>query len=179
MLTIQIGSRVAIMFDLQDFVGGEAYVFMYNFDLEELYTSVTPVFPDQPNNSTLKALVPDLERSQNPSLIDPIPDSGSGSSTGNPQGNPSHLQYPLVPLIPQIQQVLEMEYCSSSNIRTSFFSQTLLITDTDERQEEEKEEIEKFKGFETPRIWRFLYAESSRRFDKWFLGNRTTRNGNS
>ena len=51
-IPIAVAGRVGIIIDLNDFKNGVAYLFFYNYDLTEMFSSM-PTFPDQPNNPTL------------------------------------------------------------------------------------------------------------------------------
>ena len=107
MTFIQVAGRVSIIIDLNRFEHKTAYLAFYNYDLTEVFGSV-PTFPDQPNNPTITATVPDLKQSitatANPtSYPTPIPDPNKQ----NQQGIFTNLDYPTVPLIKQTEQVLD------------------------------------------------------------------------
>lgn len=103
MVFVPVASRLAIIVDLKQFKNHTAYLFFYNYDLTEVLGSM-PTFPNQPNNSTITATVPDLSKSTNPTPYPtPIPDPNQQ----NQQDNFTNLKYPTVPLIAQTEQILE------------------------------------------------------------------------
>lgn len=102
MVFVPIAGRVGIIIDLNQFKDQVAYLFYYNFDLTEVIASV-PTFPDQPNNPSITALIPDLKIENPTPYPSPIPDPNHE----NQQGNYSYLNYPNVAIIPQVNQVLE------------------------------------------------------------------------
>jgi hypothetical protein len=101
MLVVPVAGRASILVDLSEFKDGQANVFFYNYDLTEVFGSV-PTFPDQPNNPSITATIPDFSLPNPTPYPTPIPDPNDE----NQQGNPSALTYPIVPLIPQVDQVL-------------------------------------------------------------------------
>ena len=103
MTFVPVASRIGIIIDLNHFEHQVAYVFFYNYDLTEIVGSM-PTFPDQPNNPTLTATIPDLMKSKNPTPYPtPIPDPNEQ----NQQEDYTNLDYPTVDLIAQTEQVLE------------------------------------------------------------------------
>lgn len=103
MISLAPANRVAILFDTSEFSDGVAHLFAYNFDLTEIF-GATPAFPEKPNNPSLVSPVPDLSKSSNPTPYPtPIPDPNQE----NQQGDFTLLTYPIVPLIPQVSQLLE------------------------------------------------------------------------
>jgi FtsP/CotA-like multicopper oxidase with cupredoxin domain len=87
MVQLAPANRISILIDLNHFKDGEAFVFMYNFDLSEIDTITLG-----PHNELL-APAPDLTKSNNPTPYPtPIPSSNT------------HLTYPMVPEIPYITQ---------------------------------------------------------------------------
>ena len=72
-------SRVGIIIDLDDFKHHTAYLFFYNYDLTEVVSSM-PTFPDQPNNPSITGTVPDLEKTKNPTRIQPQSQTLRGES---------------------------------------------------------------------------------------------------
>lgn len=103
MAFVPVASRIGIIVDLNKFKNKTAYLFFYNYDLTEIVeTELT--FPDQPNNPSLTATVPDLDKSVNPTPYPtPIPDPDEQ----NQQQNYTNLNYPIVNLIEQTEQVLD------------------------------------------------------------------------
>jgi FtsP/CotA-like multicopper oxidase with cupredoxin domain len=102
-LSIPVASRVGIIVDLNKFKHNIAHLFFYNFDLTELFGTVQ-TFPDQPTNQSLTGTIPDLNESKDSTPYpSPIPDPGKI----NQQGESTNLDYPIVPLIPQTNQILE------------------------------------------------------------------------
>jgi FtsP/CotA-like multicopper oxidase with cupredoxin domain len=102
MASISVASRIGIIIDLNKFKNHNAYLFFYNYDLTEIFNT-TLAFPDQPNNPTLIGTVPDLNASENPTPYPtPIPDPNQE----NQQGDFTNLDYPIVGLIPQTNEVL-------------------------------------------------------------------------
>ncbi|AYV84535.1 MAG: multicopper oxidase [Hyperionvirus sp.] len=102
MTFIPVAGRVGIIIDLNDFKDKVAHLFFYNYDLTEILSSTT-TFPDQPNNPTLTATIPDLKKSRNPtSYPTPIPDP----KEQNQQQDYTNLDYPKVDLIDQTEQIL-------------------------------------------------------------------------
>ncbi len=100
---VSVAGRIGILVDLTCFKHRTAYLFFYNYDQTEVYASM-PAFPAEPNNPTLLGTVPDLKASENPSVYPtPIPDPNQE----NQQGDSSLLSYPVVPLIPQVEQIVE------------------------------------------------------------------------
>jgi FtsP/CotA-like multicopper oxidase with cupredoxin domain len=95
MTFVAVASRVGIIIDLNQFKKHIAYVFFYNYDLTEILGS-TLTFPDQPNNPSLTGIIPDSEQSKNPT---PNPTPIPGPDT--------NLNYPIVNMIPQTEQVLD------------------------------------------------------------------------
>jgi hypothetical protein len=95
MTFISVASRIGIIIDLNQFKNRVAYLFFYNYDLTEVLSS-TSTFPDQPNNISLTATIPNLEQCTNSTPF-PIP---------IPSIN-TNLDYPIVDMIPQLKQVLE------------------------------------------------------------------------
>jgi FtsP/CotA-like multicopper oxidase with cupredoxin domain len=101
MVAIPPACRVAIVFDLTSFKGCEAFVFLYNYELSEVF-EVSPAGPGT-DRTQLQGLVPDLSKSSNPTPNPtPIPDPNSV----NPQDDPSMLTYPTVPFIEQVNILL-------------------------------------------------------------------------
>ncbi len=102
MAFVSTASRIGIIIDLNQFKHKVAHLFFYNYDLTEILES-TPAFPDQPTNPTLVGTVQDLQKSNNPTPNPtPIPDPNQQ----NPQHDYSRLNYPVLNLIPQTEQVL-------------------------------------------------------------------------
>lgn len=101
MLVIPVAGRASILVDLGDFKDHQANVFFYNYDLTEVFGSM-PTFPDQPNNISITATIPDFTLPNPTPFPTPIPDPNGE----NQQGDPSALTYPIVPLIPQVEQEL-------------------------------------------------------------------------
>ncbi|ARF08347.1 multicopper oxidase [Catovirus CTV1] len=101
-LAVPVVSRMGIVIDLLKFKNHKAYLFFYNFDLTEIFgTNLT--YPNEPNNTTLTATIPDMINVKNATPFPtPIPDPNQQ----NQQQDYSNLNYPIVPLIPQVQQVL-------------------------------------------------------------------------
>ena len=62
---IPTASRLSIMIDLNKFKNNVAYLCFHNYDLTEILDT-EPTFPNDPNNSTLTATIPDLKASSNP-----------------------------------------------------------------------------------------------------------------
>lgn len=107
MISVAPASRVAFIFDISQFDDGVAHLFMYNFDLTEIFDT-TPANPGDPKDSTLLGTIPDFTASENPTPYPtPIPTNGISPISQNQQGDSSALTYPIVPLIPQTTQVLE------------------------------------------------------------------------
>lgn len=102
MININTSSRVGILIDLTNFKDNEAYLFFHDYDLTEIFES-TPAFTNEPNNPTLTATIPDFPSPNSTPYPTPIPDP----TQQNQQQNPTNLNYPIVPLIPQIEQILE------------------------------------------------------------------------
>lgn len=103
MAFIPVAGRIAIIIDLNEFKNQVAHLFFYNYDLTEIFASM-PAFPNQPNNPTLVATIPDFSLSKNPTPYPtPIPDPHQQ----NQQQNYTNLNYPTVPIIPQTQQILD------------------------------------------------------------------------
>lgn len=103
MAFIPVASRIGIIINLNEFENQVAYLFFYDYDLTEIVDS-TLAFPDKPNNPTITATIPDLDKSKNPTPYpSPIPDPNQQ----NQQGDITNLDYPVVALIPQIEQILE------------------------------------------------------------------------
>ncbi len=103
MVWVPVAGRVSIIFDLNEFEDQKAYLFYYDFDLTEILGSM-PTYPNEPNNESLTATVPDFNQVNNGTPYPtPIPDPGNE----NQQQNSSALIYPSVNLIPQISQVLK------------------------------------------------------------------------
>ena len=98
MLQISPANRVSILVDLNEFENKKAYVFLYNFDLTEVFNIEL-----NEETQTLIAGVPDLNLSSNPTPNPtPIPDPNST----NIDGNPTNLKYPVVPAVPQIVELI-------------------------------------------------------------------------
>jgi FtsP/CotA-like multicopper oxidase with cupredoxin domain len=98
MVNISLANRNSILIDLNKFEDKKAYIFMYNFDLTEVFDITL-----NNTNQLLEAAVPDLEKSCNPTPNPtPIPDPNSV----NAQENPTNLVYPYVPAIPQTNEVV-------------------------------------------------------------------------
>lgn len=103
MVFIQVAGRISILIDLNIFEKRKAYLFFYNYDLTEVL-GTTLTFPNQPNKSSLTATIPDFQKSENPTPYPtPIPDPNQQ----NQQQDYTNLNYPLVPIIEQTQQVLK------------------------------------------------------------------------
>ena len=101
MAFIPVASRIGIIIDLNNFEDNIAY-FFYNYDLTEVVDSQL-TNPDRPNDPSITATVPDLRLSSNPTPYPtPIPDPDNQ----NQQQNSTNLDYPLVNIIPQKQEVL-------------------------------------------------------------------------
>lgn len=98
MLMVPVAGRVSIIVDLNKFKDQVAYLFFYNYDLTEVFGS-----QPTPNDTTLTGTIPDLKISNPTPYPTPIPDPDHL----NQQGGQSALDYPEVPLIPQVQEVLE------------------------------------------------------------------------
>lgn len=98
-----IGSRLALIIDLNDFEDNEAYLFFYNYDLTEVFDSV-PAHPHKPNNTELTGTFPNLEVSHNSTPYPtPIPDLNNA----NQNDNPTTLDYPRVAMVPQVEKPLD------------------------------------------------------------------------
>ena len=92
-VSIGPANRVSLLLDQENFPEGEAYIFFYNFELTEVF-NVEALFPNTVD-SPLQATIPIGDNpTPNPT---PIPDPRGI----NPQSDPSLLDYPQVPLIPQ------------------------------------------------------------------------------
>lgn len=103
MVFVPVASRIGIIVDLNQFKHRTAYLFFFNYDLTEVLGSMS-TFPDQPNNPTITATIPDFNQSLNPTPFpSPVPDPDQQ----NQQGDYTNLVYPLVPLIAQTNQILE------------------------------------------------------------------------
>jgi FtsP/CotA-like multicopper oxidase with cupredoxin domain len=104
MIGLAPAQRFAFIVDLNDFDGGEAYVFMYNFDLTEVYGL------DVNAAGQLEAPIPDLTKTTNPTPYPtPIPDPATcnGQTYTNQQGDMTNLTYPpICPPIPQTTMVV-------------------------------------------------------------------------
>jgi FtsP/CotA-like multicopper oxidase with cupredoxin domain len=99
----QIGGRLAIIIDLNNFENKEAYLFFYNYDLTEIFDTV-PTHPHKPNNTELTGTYPDIHHVENSTPYpSPIPDPNQA----NQQQNPTALDYPEIETIPQIEEVLD------------------------------------------------------------------------
>lgn len=97
MVEIGPANRISILIDLNDFTDYKAYIFLYNFDLTEVFN--INLNTKNPNNTYLQANVQDLNKTSNPTPNPtPIPDPNNE----NVDQNPSNLIYPKVPAIPQI-----------------------------------------------------------------------------
>lgn len=94
MISLTPANRASILIDLDDF-DDDVYLFLYNFDLTEVYNMLTPTsaYPD----TELQITVPDIQNVANPS---PNPTPIPNTDVNNP--NPSNLIYPVVPVIPQV-----------------------------------------------------------------------------
>lgn len=94
MLNIGPANRVSILIDLKKFDDDIAYLFLYNFDLTEVFD--INLNTNDPANVYLQANVPDFQKSSNPTPNPtPIPD---------PVEHLTNLTYPKVAKIPQINQ---------------------------------------------------------------------------
>ena len=103
MTFIPVASRISIIIDLNKFKNGIAHLFFYNYELTEIFGSVS-TFPDEPNNTSLTATIPDLKDNINSvPYPTPIPDPNQI----NQQQNFSNLGYPTVNLISQTEQKLQ------------------------------------------------------------------------
>lgn len=102
MATISVASRVGIIIDLDKFENETAHLFFYDYDLTEIFETM-PTFPEQPNNPSLTAKIPDLN------IFDPTPYPSQipDMNEQNQQDNQSNLDYPYVNLIHQTEQILE------------------------------------------------------------------------
>ena len=95
MVFIPVSSRISIIIDLNDFEDDKARLFFYNYDLTEIFNSIS-TYPNQPNNHSITATIPDLYKSKNPTPNPtPIPSSSS------------NLNYPQINTIPQIEEILD------------------------------------------------------------------------
>ena len=102
MTYLPTASRIAIMIDLNQFKNKSAYLFFYDYDLTEVFES-QPAFPDKPNDTTLLAIVPDFTYPNATPYPTPIPDPNEE----NQQGNYTDLNYPRIPIIPQVSEILQ------------------------------------------------------------------------
>jgi len=103
MTFVPTAGRIAIIIDLNEFKHKIAHLFFYNYDLTETI-GATLTYPDQPNNPSVTATIPDITSSPNPTPYPtPIPDPNQQ----NQQSDFTSLTYPVVPIIPQTQQVLD------------------------------------------------------------------------
>jgi FtsP/CotA-like multicopper oxidase with cupredoxin domain len=102
MAFIPVSGRIGIIIDLNHFKHKVAYLFFYNYDLTEVLGSV-PTFPDQPNNRSITATVPDFSLENATPYPTPIPDPYQQ----NQQSNPTALDYPVIGTILQTEQVLD------------------------------------------------------------------------
>jgi FtsP/CotA-like multicopper oxidase with cupredoxin domain len=103
MVGVAPAQRFSILVDLKDFKDGEAYVFMYNFDLTENYNFIGI----NPETGILQAPIPDFTATSNPTPYPtPIPDPTTcgGVTYTNQQGDATLLTYP--PICPPIPQVV-------------------------------------------------------------------------
>lgn len=117
MAYIPTGSRIAILVDLNQFKHKSVNVFFYNYDLTEVLGS-SPTFPNQPNNRSLTAVVPDQVNLNNPTPYPtPIPDP----TQQNPQGLYTALNYPTVNSIGQTSQILENGTIPTPNRKIKIF----------------------------------------------------------
>lgn len=99
-VAIPIAARISILVNLDDFTKQRAYVFFYNFDLTETLDASLVA----PGTNILISPVPDNKSNKNPSVYPtPIPDPGQE----NQQENYTNLTYPQVPIISQVNEVLE------------------------------------------------------------------------
>jgi len=87
---IPVGGRISILLDLTTITS--AYLFLYDYDLTENFGMT---------NSTT-GLFPDFTQSSATPYSSPIPDT----LNTNQQDNPTGLNYPIIPLIPQINSTL-------------------------------------------------------------------------
>ena len=95
MLTVPVAGRVSIIIDLNKFKYNVAHLFFYNYDLTEVFSSKVI-------DNEIVGTIPDLNVENPTPYPTPIPDPGKL----NQQGGQSALNYPIVPLIPQVEQVL-------------------------------------------------------------------------
>ena len=102
MTFIQVGSRVGIIIDLNDFIDNEAYLFFYDYDLTEIFNS-SSTFPNLPNNHSLTGTVPIFKNKNSTPYPTPIPDPFHN----NQQKNYTNLNYPKINLIEQKNEILE------------------------------------------------------------------------
>ena len=101
MAFVPVASRIGIIFDLNQFKNQTAYLFFYNYDFTEIFSSM-PTFPNQPNNPTITGTYPEMGKNPTP-YPSPIPDPNQQ----NQQGNFTNLNYPEIPIIPQTNQILD------------------------------------------------------------------------
>jgi len=87
-LNIAPSNRIAILIDLNDFLGGEAYVFFYNFDLTQVLNMTVD------NNNNLIADIPDSTYSNPTPAPTPIP------------GTETEIDYPNVSAVPYYQSLV-------------------------------------------------------------------------
>lgn len=100
MAFVPVASRLGLIIDLKDFKDEVAYIFFYNYDLTEILNT-EQTFPDEPNNPTLTATIPDFTSVKNATPFPtPIP-----SSSEHPD-DISNLNYPIVPFIHKSKEIL-------------------------------------------------------------------------
>jgi FtsP/CotA-like multicopper oxidase with cupredoxin domain len=102
MTFIPVASRISIIIDLNKFKNGNAYLFFYNYDLTEIFDS-SSTFPNDPNNTSLTATIPNFKQQNATPYPTPIPDPNEL----NQQQNYTSLDYPQINLIEQTTEILE------------------------------------------------------------------------
>ena len=102
MTYIPVAGRISILIDLKKFKNKIAYLFVYDYDLTEIFNSVQ-AFPNALNNSTLIGTIPNFEYPSQSPYPTPIPDKNEQ----NQQDNPTNLNYPYLKKIKQINKILQ------------------------------------------------------------------------
>ncbi|AYV76804.1 MAG: multicopper oxidase [Barrevirus sp.] len=102
MAFIPVASRISIIVDLDLFTNSTAYLFFYDYDLTEIVDS-TLTYPDLPNDPSITVTNPDFSKSNSTPYPSPIPDPNEE----NQQQDYTALNYPVVPLIEQVTDVLD------------------------------------------------------------------------
>ena len=103
MTFIPVGSRIGIIIDLSLFKNGIANLFLYNYELTEIFNSEL-TFPNEPNNTSITATIPIFNQYMNSTPYpSPIPDENQE----NQQQDYTNLNYPKINLIAQTEQELK------------------------------------------------------------------------